>query len=425
MASLQFSRNTKAYIEQGGYIWEVPIMDGFSFSQATNATEITLNEMADGNNNSRRDRAMFNDSVAPAEWSFSSYMRPNAGASGSAVEEALWANLVAINSFNGTAWTAGVTKTTNNVAFDFDDSNKTTLGIFDLYFVMGACGHPTGDYTTADGDVTIYKLADCVINSASISFDIDGIAMIEWSGFGRIITEETTFDTSATDGSVITTGVTSTSNFIRNRLTSLSVQAGSQTITAGAFVVGEVYTILTAGTTDFTVIGAASSTVGTTFTATGTGTGTGTATVFRTFPGASFNGVYNVTLTGGSITIENNISYLTPENLCVVNQPIGHVTGTRSISGDFTCYLTGAAGGSEDLFEDLIGATNLVRNSFALNFSIGGSSAPKVVFDMPTCHLEIPTHSIEDVVSVQTTFHALPSAVGSTDELVVTYTGAA
>jgi len=48
-------------------------------------------------------------------------------------------------------------------------------------------------------------------------------------------------------------------------------------VTAGSFVVGTVYTILTAGTTDFTAIGAANSNVGTTFTATGVGTGTGTA----------------------------------------------------------------------------------------------------------------------------------------------------
>jgi hypothetical protein len=369
MAALQFSRNTKVYIEQGANIWEVPVLDGFSFSQATNSTEITLNEMADASNISRRDRTMFNDSVAPAEWSLSTYMRPNAGSSGSAVEEALWANFIAINSFNGTAWTAGVTKGTNTVAFDFDDSNTTTLGIFNVYFVMGACGHADGDYAAADGDVTIYKIADSVVNSASITFDIDGIAMIEWSGFGKIITEEATFDATT----VIATGVSSTSNFIRNRLTSLSVTAANTTL----------------------------------------------------FPGASSNGVYNVTLTGGTITLENNISYLTPENLCTVNQPIGHVTGTRSISGDFTCYLTGATGGSEDLFEDLIGANTSVRNSFALTFSIGGASAPKVVFSMPTCHLEIPTHSIEDVVSVQTTFHALPSTVGATNEVVVTYTGAA
>jgi len=49
-------------------------------------------------------------------------------------------------------------------------------------------------------------------------------------------------------------------------------------VTAGSFVTGTVYRILSVGTTNFTLIGAASSTVGVIFTATGAGSGTGTAT---------------------------------------------------------------------------------------------------------------------------------------------------
>ena len=48
-------------------------------------------------------------------------------------------------------------------------------------------------------------------------------------------------------------------------------------VTAGSFVVGKSYTITTVGTTDFTLIGAASNTVGVTFTAAGVGAGTGQA----------------------------------------------------------------------------------------------------------------------------------------------------
>lgn len=46
---------------------------------------------------------------------------------------------------------------------------------------------------------------------------------------------------------------------------------------AGAFTVGRLYEILTIGTTDFTLIGAESNTVGLLFDATGVGSGTGTA----------------------------------------------------------------------------------------------------------------------------------------------------
>jgi hypothetical protein len=52
----------------------------------------------------------------------------------------------------------------------------------------------------------------------------------------------------------------------------------SGTVTAGAFLIGSTYTIATVGTTNFTLIGAASNTVGVSFVATGVGTGTGTAT---------------------------------------------------------------------------------------------------------------------------------------------------
>ena len=50
-------------------------------------------------------------------------------------------------------------------------------------------------------------------------------------------------------------------------------------ITAGAFAIGTVYTIISAGTTNFVTIGAANSNVGTVFTASGVGTGSGTANV--------------------------------------------------------------------------------------------------------------------------------------------------
>ena len=48
-------------------------------------------------------------------------------------------------------------------------------------------------------------------------------------------------------------------------------------VSAGSFVSGTVYTIKTVGTTDFTLIGAPSNTVGVTFTATGVGAGSGVA----------------------------------------------------------------------------------------------------------------------------------------------------
>jgi hypothetical protein len=43
---------------------------------------------------------------------------------------------------------------------------------------------------------------------------------------------------------------------------------------------------------------------------------------------------------------------------------------------------------------------------------------------MATAHLQIPEHSIEDVISLDTTFEALPSTISQTDEVTIKYVGA-
>ena len=84
-----------------------------------------------------------------------------------------------------------------------------------------------------------------------------------------------------------------TSNFYVNMPVEFSATTGGLTtgtpyfvtefsqrvVSAGSFVIGQIYTIKTVGTTDYTLIGAISNSVGITFTATGIGAGTGTATV--------------------------------------------------------------------------------------------------------------------------------------------------
>jgi len=364
--TLYFSRDTKVYLAIGNDIWEIPVLDGFSFSQATNASEITLNEMADSLGTSRRARQMFTDSYAPAEWSFSTYARPfvsvgttdpvtpgvaDTAQKHHAVEEALWALMVGDASYASNTFT-GFTADTTDLDITFANSNKTTLGTADIYFVMGGAG---------SGDKTIYKIEGCCVNEAALDFDIDGITTINWSGFGKIITEDS--EPTAT----VTEAVSSTSNFIRNRLTTLAV----------------------------------------------TGSGTG-----------NFQSSYDLVLTGGSVTISNNLTFLTPETLGVVNQPIGHVTGTRSVSGSFTCYLNADTGSSADLFEDIIESTDVITNSFGLTFKVGGTASPRIELAMPQCHLEVPNHSLDDVISLETNFHALPSTISETDELAIKYVGA-
>lgn len=362
--ALFFSRDTKVFLKQNDIIWEIPVLDGFSFSQTTNTSEVTLNESrtSSASTKSKRSKKMFNDSLAPAEWSFATYMRPIVGTNGTdgwetgnsdspsrahSIEEPLWANFVANNSYTkaaaGTpgAWNDGITSAAGSTVIDFTGSEVAELGTFELFFQMGTNGK-------------VYKIDKCCVNEASVDFDIDGIATINWSGFGAKISDQGTTAPSAT--TTIDEKIDGTNNFIRNRLTSLAITASDST----------------------------------------------------TFSGNSSNGVYNVTLTGGNLTFTNNLTFLTPETLGKVDKPLGHVTGTRNITGSFTCYLDStAAGDSDDLFSQLAEADTSVTNKFDLSFSVGGANNPKVVFDFNQCHLEVPTHSIEDVISLEVNFHAL------------------
>jgi hypothetical protein len=108
-----------------------------------------------------------------------------------------------------------------------------------------------GTYTLVGTSVA----RDTVLSSSSLS-SIASISSISQA------TTTVTVNTAAAHG--ITAGQVITVNAIAN---------------ATALVSGATVTILTVGTTNFVAIGAASNTVGVSFTATGAGTGTGTVTL--------------------------------------------------------------------------------------------------------------------------------------------------
>lgn len=425
-------------------VYEIPVLDGFSFTQTTNASEVVLAEMSDSAGTSRRGRKMFTDSYAPAEWSFSTYVRPYKAAGSvtgnphtanhvHCAEEILWALFGGAanknddkDSFSNTPSDASgaagqyMISDVTDLNVDFSQSNKTDLGTSDIIFALGGAnassvtkavvssnasnqanivvpdnaGIANGDIVTIEGSkigvvasgegtntitltdnlgtaidgtstavsVTfsrqlVYKIEKCVVNEAALEFDIDGIAQINWSGMGTIIKESDPVT------ATIKEGITDTNNFIRNRLTSL----------------------------------------------------TATSSV----SGSSIN--YDLTLTGGSVTFSNNLTFITPEQLGQVNQPFAHVTGGRSIGGSFTCYLNTGDDSSAELFTDLVAANTTITNSFALTFKVGGGGDPRLEIACGQAHLELPSHSIEDVISVETNFHALPSTISGTDEATLKY----
>jgi hypothetical protein len=125
-----------------------------------------------------------------------------------------------------------------------------------------------------------------------------------------------------------------------------------------------------------------------------------------------------------------------PEELGKVNQTIGNITGTRSISGTLTCYYdTDIAGGkSGELWLDLISGQSgnspntsntppAIRNSHAMTINIGGTTGNRLILDIPTAHFEIPTINPDELFTLEANFHGIPSAANfdNTNEATIAY----
>ena len=561
---LYFSRDSKLYLGFDSKLWEIPILDGFSFSQATNQSEISLSEMQGSDGLSRRGSRVFTDSLAPAEWSFSTYVRPykrsGTGGEHHAVEEALWAVMagadnyidattglgltntaiaggqtvpstspalvatagtytidgdsvgvtysgaaegweidvtiagsvgsrtaaavvvsaganfangdqITINSsaLGGGSSAAGTvvitvlaggsnanltsegasfyrlvdadknstfgpavmknTATTAGSTINFGQSNRAVLGTCDLYFVME---------TSADNPM-IYKLEAAAFNEASIDFEVDGIATINWSGFAKQVKDMVSSDDSTTAGekayvvSATNSGASATPQQI---ITAAGLLTGSRNTAPdnGSIVFNkgfqnEVYLVTGTGSTD------AVQAIDKAVNATTTFIRNRLTQLLCVTPDTTEfpSGTYNLTLTGGNITVSNNISYLVPEELGSVNVPIEHVTGGRTTNGSFTCYLTVDTDGvdkgtSVDLFNDMTttgGGLDKVVNNFDVTFQVGGAVAgtPRLEVNIPKCHIDVPTHSVEDVISVETNFGAYTTDFNEANEVKLTYHG--
>jgi len=394
--------------------FRIGVLDGYSFSQGSESSDVTINEAGE---TPSRGSKRFNDSLPPAEWSFGTYVRPFRHGADSwrpvnaydMCENILWSALA------GTALAdaagggnAIVTNTTDEKGGNvtFANSNKHELLKLNLYFVL---------------ENTTYRLNDAQINSAEIDFSIDGIAQITWSGNATTIDQVTTAtedpsryitiiaDTDAEEQSSVATADAddsytetytyadstgpSDADYLRNKLSALYLDTNAQ--------------------------------------------GGGSAS----------NGLdattYDINITGGSITIENNVTYVTPETIGIVDKPIGSFTGARTISGNLTMYLDTKSNGSNQLLSDLAGATDLVSNSFDMSLLMGtnyesskpaadrGANAhasgdftgPAVEFFMPKCHLSVPAIEVGDLVSVSVEFSAQGNTLLTTDEMSVKYLG--
>jgi len=316
----------------------------------------------------KRGQNIFNTSIEPVDWSFTTYIRPriddlgSSGADGDdrhgMTEKILWNALVSSVKTDNVN-TGGITTSAGDCTVDFEESNKNQLLKLTGWFVF------------SDSSIN-YRLSNMCVNSASMDFDVDGIAQITWSGYASAVDSVNAGATPttaghATDGYV---AAPSTADFILNRL----------------------------------------------------------STVVLTSSISGSSKAYTFALTGGNVTIDNGITYVTPETLGVINTPIDHQTGTRAMNGNFTAYLDTAALSSKVMYDDMLadvnGADPDITNVFSIALNIGGASAPNVVFTMPKAHLELPTLDTADVMGVTINWTALEDGFGTgNDEATIVYTG--
>jgi hypothetical protein len=164
--------------------------------------------------------------------------------------------------------------------------------------------------------------------------------------YGNIAAPTSGVTTSATITALSQTGttVTVTTSAAHGYTNGQSVTIAA-TANATDLVFGVPCTILTVGTTDFTLIGAASNTVGVSFTATGAGTGTGTVTINSQGSGKTVAGssgtsfTYTATsATFASITVTGTVTVSTRYNIYVLG------TAPNAFSGNVTIFGAGGLG---------------------------------------------------------------------------------
>lgn len=454
--------------------FEVRILDGYSFSQEAASETITLNEAGDA---PVRGQKVFNTALNPAEVSFTTYIRPYTDTGDhTALERILWEALVGQGDAANlaTAPFANTESDATSFRVDFENSDVHELLLLQAFFKL---------------DNSTYQVQDVTINSAEVSFDIDGIAQVSWSAMGSDIIEDTSGrqNVTAWTGGVDFLASTDSAEFIKNKLSTMTLTdnagttAGTQSISYGSPLTGtdlSNYDGTNIYTATITVDGGTPQAISVDSSATGANPsidtviglinddlsganlvleddgsilvtsishGVGSAilvaddaatykafdfltaavtdvTINAATAGTGTGTEYIIPITGGSLSIENNITFLTPEELGKVNRPIGSFTGARSVSGSVTAYLRTGTTSSAQLLADLVAATTTVTHDFTLTLTAGGiANTPRAVFKLNHAHLVIPSINVEDVISTEIQFTGLGQGIESTDELNITY----
>jgi len=186
------------------------------------------------------------------------------------------------------------------------------------------------------------------------------------------------------------------------------ISEDSTATSAGSFLVGEEYVITTLGTTDFTLIGAVSNTIGVTFTATGAGTGTGTAWKILELDAA----------TGGAEFISNDYTFGIADN--GISASIIFSTGNYDASVDYITYTlfgeTTPLQYGYTLPETQVFAGNNTVGPYSLDNYVGDANVDNAIVEINGLRVTGADYTIDPNLN-EITF---TSSVASSDTIAVT-----
>lgn len=326
-----------------------------------------------------RGSARFNDSFDPVEWTFSTYTR---------------AFMTTDINQDGTTTDPGI-MTADAILWHCLASAKP----FDLSAeASGVYSNPKNLVVTFEENqshsltpctlyikmgTVWYKITNSQVGQAEVSFDIGAISQVTWSGTGvELITLPTQpFDPESVDFKFSDANFRD-ATYIKNKLTVVKCKDNAD------------------------------------------------------------NAEYIIPITGGNITINNNVTHLTPNTLSRVDTSIGSFAGTFDVTGSLTAYLRNASDASDgnkytaELLTKMQ-ADRKVTNSFQFAICLGGISSKAVVdntnaavalknplsiFLLPFCHLSTPTVESADVIGTSIEFKAIPSNFSTSDSLYIGHT---
>lgn len=449
--------------------FEVRVLAGFTANQTSATTDVTVDEAGA---TPARGMKRFNTAINPTDISFSTYARPyKNGLNHDMPERILWEGLAGAGNFGTNA-----TTTTTQAPVTFANSNVLELKKMFLFIDYGDVKYRIDEFVVGQVDVAfdIQGIATLAWTGSGKfmtqitlgEFPATGqfLAVPDYAGFIKNKLSSITLTglynrtpgtqtisiahTSGLSAATAITMVPATVYQLRVTINGGPTQTLTFTATAATHTLGQIVAGLQAQISGATIVATYTSTLVTlAFRSNLYGAGstmlvqagltndlnaviladtdTTTVTIGTASAGTTASRTYNIPITGGNITINNNLTYLTPEELGIVNTSIGHFTGTRMVSGTLNAYLrSGAVNDAATLQRDLINASNDDNTSLALSISVGGAipGSPKITFAMPTAHLAIPTIDTQDVVSTAIEFAGIPTDLGNADEISVVYT---